>query len=419
MPTFDLGELGWSSELADNLEPGLVPARVSAAHRAAFDVHTADGVVRTRLPGRLVHDNADVAVGDWVGLGDGLIRTVLPRRSAIVRNAAGMATRAQTLAANVDLAFVVSSLGPELEPRRIERYLVTIWESGATPEIVLTKADRLEDPWPLVAEVEAVALGVSVHVVSALTGQGCDALRARLQPGTTAVLLGSSGVGKSTLVNRFAGHELMVVNETRVDDDEGRHTTSHRELILLPGGGLVIDTPGLRELQLWDGGGSRRDVRRRRGAGRRLPLQRLLAHARTRLRRARRGRVGRAPARALPQLAQAPEGVACDRNPPRRPPAQGGGAQVAPARQGGQGPSEEPMRTRRLQLVPLTVETGRRVLAGDLSGLETAEGWPHEDTLDAIRTAVGRRPAIARLAGDARRSRDRRLRHRRPPASRR
>ena len=255
MPTFDLGELGWSSELADNLESGLVPARVSAAHRAAFDVHTADGVVRTRLPGRLVHEDADVAVGDWVGLGDGLIRTVLPRRSAIVRNAAGMATRAQTLAANVDLAFVVSSLGPDLEPRRIERYLVTIWESGATPEIVLTKADRLEDPWPLVAEVEAVALGVAVHVVSALTGQGCDALRARLRPGTTAVLLGSSGVGKSTIVNRFAGHELMAVNETRVDDDEGRHTTSHRELIVLPGGGLVIDTPGLRELQLWDGGG--------------------------------------------------------------------------------------------------------------------------------------------------------------------
>jgi len=255
LPTFDLGELGWRSELADNLEPGLAPARVSAAHRAAFDVHTANGVVRTRLPGRLIHENTDVAVGDWVGLGDGLIRTVLPRRSAIVRNAAGMATRPQTLAANVDLAFVVSSLGPELEPRRIERYLVTIWESGATPEIVLTKADRLDDPWPLVAEVEAVALGVPVYVVSALTGQGCDALRTRLRPGTTAVLLGSSGVGKSTLVNRFAGRELMAVNETRVDDDEGRHTTSHRELILLPGGGLVIDTPGLRELQLWEGGG--------------------------------------------------------------------------------------------------------------------------------------------------------------------
>ncbi|HVA30707.1 MAG TPA: ribosome small subunit-dependent GTPase A [Gaiellaceae bacterium] len=254
MPEFDLGALGWNAELAASLEPGLVPGRVTAAHRAAYDVQTANEVVRTRLPGRLVHESLDVAVGDWVGLGDGLIRTVLPRRSALVRNAAGRAVVAQTLAANVDVAFIVSSLGPELEPRRIERYLVTIWESGATPEVVLTKADRIEDPWPMVAEVEAVALGVPVHVVSAITGQGCDALRARLQPGTTAVLLGSSGVGKSTLVNRFAGSELMAVKETRLDDDEGRHTTSHRELILLPGGGVVIDTPGIRELQLWDGG---------------------------------------------------------------------------------------------------------------------------------------------------------------------
>jgi ribosome biogenesis GTPase len=254
LPEFDLGALGWSAELAEHLEPGLVPGRVTAAHRAAFDVQTAHDVVRTRLPGRLVHESLDVAVGDWVGLGDGLIRTVLPRRSALVRNAAGRAVVAQTLAANIDVAFIVSSLGPELEPRRIERYLVTIWESGATPEIVLTKADRIEDPSPMVVEVEAVALGVPVHVVSAITGQGCDALRARLQPGTTAVLLGSSGVGKSTLVNRFAGSELMAVKETRLDDDEGRHTTSHRELILLPGGGVVIDTPGIRELQLWDGG---------------------------------------------------------------------------------------------------------------------------------------------------------------------
>ena len=255
MPQYDLSVLGWSAELADNLEPGLVPGRVTAAHRAAFDVQTAHDVVRTRLPGRLVHENLDVAVGDWVGLGDGLIRMVLPRRSALVRNAAGRAVVAQTLAANVDLAFVVSSLGPELEPRRIERYLVTIWESGAVPEIVLTKADRVDDPSEQVAAVGAVAMGVPVYVVSALTGQGCDALRARLAPGVTAVLIGSSGVGKSTLVNRFAGFERMAVRETRAGDDEGRHTTSHRQLIELPGGGLVIDTPGIRELQLWDSGG--------------------------------------------------------------------------------------------------------------------------------------------------------------------
>jgi ribosome biogenesis GTPase len=255
LPEFDLAALGWTPELAESLEPGLVPGRVVAAHRAAYDVQTGEGPVRTRLPGRLVHENLDVAVGDWVGLGEGLIREVLPRRSAIVRQAAGKTSDAQTLAANVDIAFIVTSLGPDFEPRRIERYLVTIWESGAVPEVVLTKADRLEDPFAQVAEVEAVALGVRVHVVSGLTGQGCDELRARLQPGITAVLLGSSGVGKSTLVNRFVGSERMAVKETRVDDDEGRHTTVHRELIELPGGGIVIDTPGIRELQLWDSGG--------------------------------------------------------------------------------------------------------------------------------------------------------------------
>src|SRR6185437_16207149 len=251
----DLAALGWNAELAEKLEPGQVPGRVVAAHRAAFDVQTTEAAVRTRLPGRLMHENVEVAVGDWVGLADGLIRAVLPRRSAIVRKAAGMTSDAQTLAANVDVAFVVSSLGPDLEPRRIERYLVTIWESGAVPEIVLTKADRLDDPWPLVAEVEAVALGVTVHVVSAVTGQGVDALRARLGEGMTGVLIGSSGVGKSTLVNRWLGRELMATKETRSDDDEGRHTTTHRELIALPGGGVVIDTPGIRELQLWDAGG--------------------------------------------------------------------------------------------------------------------------------------------------------------------
>jgi ribosome biogenesis GTPase / thiamine phosphate phosphatase len=252
LPGFDLRELGWNDELAENLEPGLVSGRVAAVHRGAFDVWTEAGEVRSRLPGRLLHEGLDVAVGDWVGLGDGLVRAVLPRRSALVRKAAGLTTAAQTLAANIDIAFVVSSLGPDLEPRRLERYLVAIWESGAAPEIVLTKADRFDDPWEMVAEVEAVALGVPVHVVSAVTGQGCDALRMRIRDSATAVLIGSSGVGKSTLVNRWLGEELMATKETREDDDEGRHTTTHRQLLVLPGGGMVIDTPGLRELQLWD-----------------------------------------------------------------------------------------------------------------------------------------------------------------------
>jgi ribosome biogenesis GTPase len=234
------------------LEAGLRPGRVVAAHRGAYDVVLDDGVVvRSRLPGRLAHfESLDVAVGDWVGLSDGLVRSVLPRRSALVRTSAGLTSQTQTLAANVDVAFVVSSLGPDLEPRRLERYLVTIWESGASPEIVLTKADRFEDPWEMVAEVEAVALGVPVWVVSAVTGDGVDALRARVEPGLTAVLIGSSGVGKSTLVNRWLGSEVLATQETRADDDEGRHTTTHRELLVLPGGGMVVDTPGIRELQL-------------------------------------------------------------------------------------------------------------------------------------------------------------------------
>ncbi|HEY2354023.1 MAG TPA: ribosome small subunit-dependent GTPase A [Gaiellaceae bacterium] len=260
MSQFDLRELGWTPDLAENLEPGLEPGRVAAAHRGAFDVWMEAGEVRLSLPGKLVHEGIDVGVGDWVGVGDGLIRSVLPRRSAIVRNAAGFATTAQTLAANVDVAFVLSSLGPDLEPRRIERYLVTIWESGATPEIVLTKADRMEDPWELVAAVEAIAPGVPVHVVSSLTGQGTEALRARIQPGETAVLLGSSGVGKSTLVNRWLGEDVMATNETRADDDEGRHTTTVRQLLVLPGGGLVLDSPGIRELQLWDVGSGALDA---------------------------------------------------------------------------------------------------------------------------------------------------------------
>jgi ribosome biogenesis GTPase len=254
LPVFDLTGLGWTDELAENLEPGLEPGRVAAAHRGAFDVWTAGGAVRCGVPGRFLHDGTEVAVGDWVGVGDGLIRAVLPRRSAIVRNAAGSTTTGQTLAANIDIAFVVSSLGPDLEPRRLERYLVTIWETGASPEIVLTKADRFEDPWEMVASVEAVAPGVPVHVISSLTGQGTDALRARIQPGMTAVLLGSSGVGKSTLVNRWLGEEVMATKETREDDDEGRHTTTVRQMLVLPGGGVVIDSPGIRELQLWDVG---------------------------------------------------------------------------------------------------------------------------------------------------------------------
>jgi len=249
----DLGVLGWSAGWRGDLAPDLEPARVMAVHRGALDLYTAAGVVRARPPG-MGFAVVDVAVGDWVGLADGVVRSVLPRRTALVRGAARRSTRPQTLVANIDLVLLVESLGTEVDLEWIERCLVAIWESGATPEIVLTKADRIGDPRPFVEQVEAVAPGVPVHVISALSGAGCERLQSRIEPGATAVLLGSSGVGKSTLVNRLAGRELMATSETGAGD-QGRHTTSLRQLILLPGGGAIIDMPGLREFRLCESAG--------------------------------------------------------------------------------------------------------------------------------------------------------------------
>lgn len=253
MPGFDLSGLGWTAELAASLEAGLSPGRVAVQHRGQYVVYTEPGELRAGVPGRLAHRSELPAVGDWVGTRDGVIHQLLPRSSAIVRHVAGRETEAQVLAANVDIAFLVSSLGPDLEPRRIERYLAVLWESGAQPVIILTKADLWTDPRELVCEVETVALGVPIHVVSAVTDVGMEAVQAYLRPGVTAVLLGSSGVGKSTIVNRIVGAELLRTREIREDDGKGRHTTSHRELVILPSGGMLIDTPGLRELQLWEG----------------------------------------------------------------------------------------------------------------------------------------------------------------------
>ena len=225
-----------------------------AVHRGALDLYTATGVVRARLPAGSGFAVVDVAVGDWVGFADGAVRSVLPRRTALVRGAARRSMSPQTLVANIDLAFLVDSLGTGVDLEWIERCLIAVWESGAAPEVVLTKADRIIDPRSFVEQVEAVAPGVPVHVVSARSGAGCERLRARIEPGTTAVLLGSSGVGKSTLVNRFAGRELMATAETGAGD-RGRHATSLRQLIVLPEGGAIIDMPGLRELRLCESAG--------------------------------------------------------------------------------------------------------------------------------------------------------------------
>ena len=255
-----LADLGWSPFFADAFEPykreGIIPARVAVRHHGPVVLLTERGSLGGLPAGRL-SDAELPAVGDWVvarplaGERKAVIEAVLPRRSAFTRKEAWRRTVAQVVAANVDTVFLVSAFGPDLNPRRTERYLAAAWESGAEPVIVLTKADLAEDREADTAAVEAIAFGVPVHVVSAVTGEGLEAFDRYVRPGRTVALLGSSGVGKSTLVNRLAGREVLATRELRADG-RGRHTTTHRELVPLPRGGLLLDTPGMRELQLWE-----------------------------------------------------------------------------------------------------------------------------------------------------------------------
>ena len=237
--------------------------RVAAQHRHTYVVWTAGGELRVEVSPRLRKSGvpADLpAVGDWVAIvtqppGPPAIDAVLDRATRFSRNVAGDRTEEQVLAANVDVIFLVSALTTELNLRRIERYLTIAWDSGARPVIVLNKSDlcfEIEIATAL-EEVEAVAPLVDIVVTSTVTGAGMDDFRAQLRPGQTGALLGSSGVGKSSLVNHLLGRDAMAVDRTR-NDDKGRHTTTHRELVLLPSGGLLLDTPGMREMQLWDAG---------------------------------------------------------------------------------------------------------------------------------------------------------------------
>jgi ribosome biogenesis GTPase / thiamine phosphate phosphatase len=256
-----LAALGWNAELASAFEQlqddNLFPARIAAQHRGEFVLFAEEGDVRARAAGRLFY-NHDVggqlpAVGDWVAVTPpATIASILPRRSAFIRKNAGQDSTEQVLAANVDAAFLLAGLDDDFSLRRLERYIATAWESGAEPVIVLTKLDLCTDVPAAVFAVESVAIGVPVYPVSNVTGEGLDALEPHLQAGRSVVLLGSSGVGKSTLLNSLAGTELMRT-AALADDGTGRHTTTHRELVRLPSGALVIDTPGLRELQFWEG----------------------------------------------------------------------------------------------------------------------------------------------------------------------
>jgi ribosome biogenesis GTPase / thiamine phosphate phosphatase len=247
---------GWSSALGQLDGDNLVPARVAAQHRGVYVVWTVDGELRVRAAGRLLygHEVGEPvpAVGDWVALRETTITAILPRRSAFIRKRAGFGSDEQVLAANVDTAFLLAGLDDDFSLRRLERYVTTAWDSGAEPVVVLTKADLCDDVGDALLQVETVAIGVPVVPISNVTGIGVDEVETRLRPGRTGVLLGSSGVGKSTLLNRLAGDELMRTRAVAADGT-GRHTTTHRELVQLPGGALMIDTPGLRELQFWEG----------------------------------------------------------------------------------------------------------------------------------------------------------------------
>ena len=264
---FDLSSLGYGSSEETAFEPhgaaGLAAGRIGAHHRGGYVIFSELGELHGVSPGRLRSAPAGEtpAVGDWVAFrplegGGALIEAVLPRRTSLRRGRRDLARRShvaeeQVIAANVDVALLAVDLSLAAGPRSLERYLAAAWDSGAEPVIVLTKLDLCDVVEERVAETETIAIGVPVYAVSAATGEGVDALRGLLSGNRTAALLGPSGSGKSTLVNRLLGREAQATGAIR-SDGRGRHTTTVRELFLVPGGGLLLDTPGLRVLQLWE-----------------------------------------------------------------------------------------------------------------------------------------------------------------------
>lgn len=255
---------GWSSTFEESFrqyrEAGYQPARVAREDRERYQIIVDSGEMRAEVTGKFRHQARSrrdfPAVGDWVAVeippqsDIALIQAVLPRKSIFSRGATGPTTEEQVVAANVDTAFLVMDLGRDFNPRRIERYLTLTWESGASPVILLTKTDVAQDIESAMAEVEAVALGAPVHAISALTDDGMEQLSPYLEPGKTVALFGSSGAGKSTLINALLGEEKLLTRELK-EDGRGRHTTTWRELIQLPSGALVIDTPGMKQVELW------------------------------------------------------------------------------------------------------------------------------------------------------------------------
>nr|WP_231633301.1 ribosome small subunit-dependent GTPase A [Numidum massiliense] len=263
----DLATLGWNdffaAQCADVDEQSYAVGRITLEHKRMYRIFSVYGELLGEVAGKFRFEAEAAgrehfpAVGDWVVFsvrpeGRATIHRVLQRKSQFMRKVAGTTHEAQIVAANVDTVFLVNALNRDFNLRRLERYLVLAWESSAEPVIVLSKADLCADSEAKVAEVAAIASGVPIHVVSAHTNEGMAALTSHLGRGRTVALLGSSGAGKSTLVNAFAGEEVQQVNDVREGDDRGRHTTTYRELIVLPQGGLIVDTPGMRELTLWE-----------------------------------------------------------------------------------------------------------------------------------------------------------------------
>jgi ribosome biogenesis GTPase / thiamine phosphate phosphatase len=262
--TMNLENIGWNNDRATHFvsidTEGATPGRLLRAYRRRYDVQTAEGVLDCEVTGAFRHEHPRLedfpAVGDWVavvpvpGEEKGRIHHVLPRQSSFRRVVPGRTSEIQVLAANVDTVFLVSGLDGDFKVRRIERYLTMAYESGATPIIVLNKCDLEPDLDSRIQAVEGVAFGVPIHAVSSLSGKGIDELKEYVIAGKTVVCLGSSGAGKSSLVNALMGNAVMDTGAVRDGDSRGRHTTTHRELFQTPGGGMIIDTPGIRELQV-------------------------------------------------------------------------------------------------------------------------------------------------------------------------
>jgi ribosome biogenesis GTPase / thiamine phosphate phosphatase len=265
----NLKNLGWDEFFERHFQPyaanGYVPGRVASEYKHYYCVYSGSGKVLGEIAGRLRHEALDQGdlpvVGDWVVIRPSqesdkvTIHAVLPRKSKFMRKMAGVRTEPQIVGSNIDTVFLITSLNEDFNPRRVERYLIVAWESGARPIIILSKSDLCDEIEERIREIRAVVGDVPIHAVSVVRREGLDELARYLKHGQTVALLGSSGVGKSTLINHLLGREYLRVQEIREHDGRGRHTTTHRELIVLPQGGLVLDTPGMRELQLWDGEG--------------------------------------------------------------------------------------------------------------------------------------------------------------------